>query len=367
MRAAALTACVLLAAPPAARALTLTKYGAAPVIGPSWIPGSQDYCGARDMGMALGADGVLSLVYSGYNACNGSQPTCGPTGCCQLMFSTLPPPPRDGSRGPNATRLGTVLPPPGPGYFNLTTDAGLLFDAASDTWHMWVTEMPTGFEGSHRQIGHLTAPGAAGVPGAAAWTYESTAVFDPLPAWSPYAVDEPRVYPATAGGWIMYLGSQGNNNCGSGSVTPCDAWCIGYATASALNGPWRPSDGCIIGSGNSTLYQAEAFSAFTAGGVFYVLTNRLGTQGYRGADWLKNIVGDLWAAPSQTGPFTLAQASFLPRGDPGAWDAGYAYVTALAGGYDLDAAEVLYGAYMGGSGGLPGAGPISVGLFTLAL
>jgi hypothetical protein len=30
----------LLAAPPAARALTLTKYGAAPVIGPSWIPGS---------------------------------------------------------------------------------------------------------------------------------------------------------------------------------------------------------------------------------------------------------------------------------------------------------------------------------------
>lgn len=349
------------------RALQVVKYGTAPVLGPSFIAGSQDYCGARDMGIAQAGE-MLTLVYSGYSTCSANQEQCGADGCCQLMFASLPAPPADGSRGANATRLGSVLPAPGAGFFNLTTDAGLLFD--SGLWHMWVTEMPLGFAGAHRNIGHLIVAGSADAVPTTGWIYESTRVFPALPAaWAPFAVDEPRVYPATGGGWIMYLGSQGNNNCDGPSPAACNAWCLGYATSASLNGPWLPSDGCIIGSGNSSGYQAEAFVAFKAAGVYYVITNSLGTQGFDGPDWLHDIAGDLWSAPAQTGPFSLAVKGFVPRGPSGAWDAGYAYVTAIAGlgGYELKAGQKLYGAYMGGPGILPSAGPISIGLFSLSL
>ena len=55
--------------------LTLTKYGTGPVIGPSYINGAQDYCGARDMGLAQ-AGGQLNLVYSGYSTCAMDQEVC---------------------------------------------------------------------------------------------------------------------------------------------------------------------------------------------------------------------------------------------------------------------------------------------------
>lgn len=338
----------------------LTKLGTGPVIGPSGVPGTQDFCGARDMGLAAAGD-TLNLVYSGYSNCTAGQLECGRIGCCQLMFSTLPTPPPGSSAQPsNATRVGAVLPPPGAGYYPLTTDAQMLFDGGR--WHMFATVMPMGPpEGARRNIAHLIAAGGAGAMPTSGWAYASTSILPALPAWAPIAVDEPRVYPAAAGGgWIMYLGAQGNNN---GNF----AWCLGYLTAPSLDGPWAPSEGCIIGSGTRAGYQAEAFVAFRARGVFYVLVNVLGEDGYRGTTWLKNITGDLWAAPAQTGPFSLVAPGFLNRGAPGAWDSGYAYVTALAGGYDLVEGGTLWGAYMGGAGGFPGGGPISIGLFALSL
>ena len=43
------------AAAAAALPFTLTKFSENPVIGPSGIKGSQDACGARDMGLELGS------------------------------------------------------------------------------------------------------------------------------------------------------------------------------------------------------------------------------------------------------------------------------------------------------------------------
>jgi hypothetical protein len=67
---------------------------------------------------------------------------------------------------------------------------------------------------------------------------------------------------------------------------------------------------------------------------------------------------------AQTSGFTLAKKGFVARGQTGSWDSGFTYVTGLAG-YNLTDTEPLYGVYMGGTGGLPGAGPISIGVFDL--
>ena len=67
---------------------------------------------------------------------------------------------------------------------------------------------------------------------------------------------------------------------------------------------------------------------------------------------------------AQTSRFTLAKKGFVARGQTGSWDSGFTYVTGLAG-YNLTDTEPLYGVYMGGTGGLPGAGPISIGVFDL--
>eukprot|EP00035_Acanthoeca_spectabilis_P034505 m.29467 g.29467 ORF g.29467 m.29467 type:complete len:478 (+) comp6693_c0_seq1:45-1478(+) len=431
------------------QALTVQKPDVNPVIGPSGIPGSQDYCGARDMGIAK-AGQTLNLVYSGYSSCSmGTYDHCGNTGCCQLMFSTIAIPPTA-----KATRLGGVLAPPGQGFYNITTDAYMLHDPDAQQWHMWVTEMPRGTPphnqpGALRNIGHLTAAGNASVMPTApdAWGYQSTALFPTmnLTRWSPFAVDEPRVYPRAGGGWIMYIGAQGNNNLGTRAA---DSWCVGYATAPTLDGPWTPSDGCIIGSGNATGYQAEGFVSFTYEGQYYMIVNCLGEEGAVGPDWLKNVVGDLWTSSSQTEGWTLTRKGFVGRGssssvhapanddalatelpqcpptypfasatnpmlcvnestvattaDPPcgswctqcarsglsqlcaaathprcpdglptlcpmeSWDSGYAYVTGLAG-FVLTDDQPLYGVYMGGQGTLPGAGPISIGLFELSV
>ena len=190
-----------------------------PVIGPSGIPGSQDFCGARDMGIARAGD-MLTLVYSGYSTCDmGTYDHCGSIGCCQLMFATLSVPPVG-----KATRLGTVLPAPGTGFYNVTTDAYILWqnqeqepgsvEASGETagqWHMWVTEMPTGVvppnqRGGLRNIGHLVATGTQAAVPTTGWTYQDHTVFPPLnlTSWAPLAVDEPRVYPRVGGtGWIM--------------------------------------------------------------------------------------------------------------------------------------------------------------------
>ena len=162
---------------------------------------------------------TLTLVYSGYSSCNmGSYDHCGTVGCCQLMFATMPVPPTA-----KATRLGIVLPPPGRGFYNVTTDAYMLWAPETpDTpstdewpsprgkWHMWLTEMPEGVvppnqRGGLRNIGHLVADGTAAAVPSTGWTYASTAVFPSrnLTRWSPFAVDEPRVYPLEGGGWIM--------------------------------------------------------------------------------------------------------------------------------------------------------------------
>lgn len=159
---------------------------------------------------------TLTLVYSGYSSCNmGSYDHCGAVGCCQLMFATIPVPPTV-----KATRLDIVLPPPGQGFYNVTTDAYMLWapeapDAPSTAsprgkWHMWVTEMPEGVvppnqRGGLRNIGHLVADGTPATLPTTGWTYASTAVFPSrnLTRWSRFAVDEPRVYPLEGGGWIM--------------------------------------------------------------------------------------------------------------------------------------------------------------------
>ena len=248
--------------------LTVLKSRSNPVIGPSGIAGSQDYCGARDMGIAK-TDSGLALVYSGYSNCSmGTYDHCGTVGCCQLMFSTLT---IDESRDSTskATRTGTVLPaPPATDFYPLTTDAYMRFEPATSRWHMWVTEVPRGHapnncQGCRRQIGHLTVAGNASSLPTHGWSYQSDTVFHPLPDWAPYAIDEPRVYPRTdgaRGGWIMYIGSQGNNDEGSPTA---NSWCVGYATADQLDGPWTNGPGCIIGSGNATGYQAEGFVSFS--------------------------------------------------------------------------------------------------------
>ena len=425
---------------------TLTKFDQNPVIGPSGIPGSQDACGARDMGMQL-AGKTLNLVYSGYSNCDmGSNKHCGSIGCCQLMFSTLSLPPVK-----NATRLGTIVPPPGveEGFFNITTDAFMLYD--DPLWHMWATEMPIANSGLGRNIGHLTVPGTEDYMPTSGWTYENRRTFSTFPVWSPDSLDEPRVYPKEGGGWIMYLGSQNNpgNPLVPLAVKAC--WCVGFATSASLNGPWALSPECIIGSHNSSGYQAEAFVSFKYGQTFYVITNSLGTDGFDRGDWLKNVKGDLWSSSSQTQGFKLLVPAFVPRsgvssnspkeheheaknatwpcpadfpppdskahficynestfatagngpcgswctdcaavgdqplwcdngtkdlcaGHEGvtncpaapAWDAGFTYTTAQTG-YDLGKDGSLWGAYMGGKGELPGAGPISIGLYELKL
>ena len=182
--------------------LTVLKSRSNPVIGPSGIAGSQDYCGARDMGIAK-TDSGLALVYSGYSNCSmGSYDHCGTVGCCQLMFSTLTID-ESGDSTSTATRTGTVLPaPPAADFYPLTTDAYMRFEPATSRWHMWVTEVPRGHapsncQGCRRQIGHLTVAGNASSLPTHGWSYQSDKVFQPLPAWAPYAIDEPRVYPRT--------------------------------------------------------------------------------------------------------------------------------------------------------------------------
>lgn len=252
--------------------LTVLKSQANPVIGPSGIAGSQDYCGARDMGIVK-TGSELALVYSGYSNCSlGAYDYCGTVGCCQLMFSTLQI--EDNENGTSkATRTGTVLPPPPVAeFYPVTTDAYMRFEETTSRWHMWVTEMPRGHApnnclGCRRQIGHLTVSGNESTLPTHGWSYQSSTVFRPLPVWAPYAIDEPRVYPRTDGGrgdWIMYIGSQGNNNEGSPTA---NSWCVGYATAEQLDGPWTSGPGCIIGSGNATGYQAEGFVSFSYAGL----------------------------------------------------------------------------------------------------
>jgi hypothetical protein len=437
--------------------LSIVKSTANPVIGASNIVGSQDFCGARDMGISRTGD-TLNLVYSGYSNCSmGGYDHCGLVGCCQLMFSTL-----DIENGGNstskATRLGTVLPaPPAAEFYPITTDAFMLFEDTTSLWHMWATEVPTGSapgncKGCRRQIGHLTVKASGEHMPTSGWSYESNKVFDPMPPWAPYAIDEPRVYPKFDGGWIMYIGSQGNNDEGSPTA---NAWCVGYATSKSLNGPWTSSPGCIIGSGNASGYQAEGFVSFSHNGSYFIITNSLGTEGSSKGDWLKNVQGDLWMSRSQTEGWRLVQSGFVGRADhtpaplpaqknsskwpcpaefpfpasateficfnsssdakansglcmswctdcasvgdqpktcnngvrplcsgretvkscpagppspsPSAgedWDRGFTYVTGQTG-YALTERQPLFGAYMGGRGGLPGAGPIDIGVYTL--
>ena len=65
-------------------------------------------------------------------------------------------------------------------------------------------------------------------------------------------------------GWIMYIGSQGNNDEGTPTA---NSWCVGYATSDQLDGPWTSGPGCIIGSGNASGYQAEGFVSFSYKGL----------------------------------------------------------------------------------------------------
>jgi hypothetical protein len=209
----------MVTAPGSAPALpfTLSKFEQNPVIGPSGIPGTQDACGARDMGLQI-AGNTLNLVYSGYSSCSmdneGGLPTstrastaapvfpralsggspqdyasCGRAGCCQLMFSTLAAPP-----DAKAKRLGITVPSPALGdasFYNITTDAYVLFEPPG-TWHMWATEMPIANGGNGRNIGHLNVNGTSTVMPVHGWTYENRHVFPTLPHWSPDALDEPR-------------------------------------------------------------------------------------------------------------------------------------------------------------------------------
>ena len=351
--------------------ISIVKSAANPVIGPSNISGSQDFCGARDMGIARSGN-VLNLVYSGYSTCEiGAYDHCGNAGCCQLMFSTLDIV-GDSVNTTKATRLGEVLPAPTPAseFYPITTDAFMLFERSTSLWHMWATEMPRGIaphnaRGGKRQIGHLTVRGTADSMPSRDWSYESTNVFDPLPAWAPYAIDEPRVYPRSGGGWIMYVGSQGNNDEGSPTA---NAWCIGYATSDSLNGPWTSGPSCIIGSGNATGYQAEGFVSFSHRGMFFIITNSLSTDGSpvggkAPKGWLHDIQGDLWSSHSQTTGWNLVHKGFVKRSKAG-WDRGFTYITGQTGD-ELVGKDPLFGAYMGGAAGLPGGGPISIGVFAL--
>lgn len=106
--------------------------------------------------------------------------------------------------------------------------------------------------------------------------------------------------------------------------------------------------------------------SFTYGGRYYIITNALGRNGRGGPGWLQ-VEADLWASDSQTEGWALAVPGFIPRGGAGAWDSGFTYVTALAGGYNLSGHTPLFGAYMGGKGKLPAGGPISIGTFALSV
>ena len=182
---------------------------------------------------------------------------------------------------------------------------------------------------------------------------------------------------------------------------------------------------------------------------YFIITNRLGTNGFNRGDWLRDVQGDLWMSHNQTTGWKLVAPGFIGRsssthkktastspvhwpcppdfpfpatstpficynesvyahadsgpclswctdcpvvGDQpewcnngvrplcsghstvracpttppssGAWDSGYTYVTGQSG-FALTATDPLYGAYMGGQGRLPGAGPIHIGVYTL--
>ena len=116
------------------------------------------------------------------------------------MFATLPAP-RAGKPAVNATRLGNVLPVPGKGFYNISTDAYMLFEPAASLWHMWITEIPVGSRAAHRNIGHLTVHGTAENMPTTGWTYQTNTVFPELPAWGPFVGYRVCRFGDQTGGW----------------------------------------------------------------------------------------------------------------------------------------------------------------------
>ena len=326
---------------------TVTKYAGNPILTPDGT--GQDAAAVRDACFVKTSDGTYNIIYTGF--ADGAPMDYWANG----MLAT------SSAHTGSYTRLGTIFPigTTGTDLLATTSDPFMLWDGT--IWHAWCSIVPAGLAdvNSQRQIGHLTAAGTGASVPTTGWAFDTiAAVIGKTTGWTSdgagtiAGVAAPKVYPATGGGWIMFLAGWG--------YSAVNQYQVGYATASSLDGPWTLNDTPLFGTPGG--YQSEQIIYVYANGKHYAICNRLGLNGKGGVGW-PTLGIDLWEADSQTGPYTLVQFDIIPKGGFGFWDSEDMGVTGLEG-WNLDITGDLRGVYDANDSG--GASIIrSIGAVTL--
>lgn len=303
---------------------TVTKYAGNPVLTPS---GSGDDAVAVRDACFVKTGSTYNIIYTGFNSLTPVG------GWVEIMLATSTSP-----SGPYS-RIGRIIAPAvgaGVGAVYNAADPWVMY--ANGKWYMFISFSPSDTSNGDRTIGYLTAAGTSDAIPTSGWTWQNTAVLaGKSTGWTstgtgrPAGVAAPKVIPAAGGGWIMFL-------CNWGATTSASyQYQVGYATASSLDGPWTLNDTPLYGTPGG--FQAEQIIPLQYGGRHYLICNRLALNGRGGAGW-PTLGIDLLESDSQTGPYTLSQLNFIPKGT---WDSQDMGVTGLIG-YSADSGTI-YGVY----------------------